>query len=155
MTTSKSTTHAQGQNEAGSGPSCLEIDIMDPTSKAIVQTTAVAGATGIAGWVLENTLFGQRYSALAPNFPFLPVYAAGGAAISLLQPRIANMHPLARFLIYAGALTAIEGTAGIIERHQGRMSWDYHGSPIDLPHAAAWGALGLLADYVIRDVGGR
>lgn len=121
----------------------------NPTPPQLIFTSL---GTGVAGWVLENALFGQRYSALLPRVPFLPVYAVGGAAISLLEPRIQNMHPLARFFIYAGALTAVEGAAGFIERADGRMSWDYGGSPIDLPHAAAWGVLGLLTEAVIKNL---
>jgi len=108
---------------------------------------------GVAGWALENAFFTEpgkpRYSALLPGVPFLPVYAAGGAAIALLQPSIDHMHPAARALVYGGTLTALEGLAGAAERSEGRLSWDYGGSPIDLPHAAAWAVLGLLTGEVV------
>jgi uncharacterized membrane protein len=115
--------------------------------------------SGVAGWVLENALFTSpgrpRYSALLPNTPFLPVYAVGGAAIAMIQPRIQHMHPVARLLIYGIALTSIEGTAGYLERSDGRMSWDYGGSPIDVPHAVAWAFLGLLTGAVIHSTVGE
>lgn len=121
-----------------------------PSSSQFIFTSL---GTGVAGWVLENALFGQRYSVLLPHVPFLPVYAVGGAAISLLEPRIQNMHPAARFLIYAGALTAVEGTAGWLDRANGHLSWTYeNGSSIDLKHAIAWGFLGLLTEAVIKNL---
>jgi hypothetical protein len=51
-------------------------------------TIAFAGKTalyGVGGWAIENMIFGPRFSAWfnrAP-VPFLPVYAAGGAALML------------------------------------------------------------------------
>lgn len=109
-----------------------------------------AAGTGIAGWVLENVAFGPRYSAHLPGVPFLPVYAVGGATIALLAPHLSAMDPAGRALIYAGTLTGVEALAGYVERAQGRKSWDYGGSPVDLPHAALWGGLGLLAESMIR-----
>jgi hypothetical protein len=43
-----------------------------------------AAGTGFAGWAIENTLFGPRYSWTwnGVRVPFLPVYAA----IALLEP---------------------------------------------------------------------
>lgn len=108
--------------------------------------------TGVAGWALENTLFGKRYSALLPGVPFLPVYAVGGAAIALAQPRLQGLSPVTQALIYGGMLTSLEAVAGTWERSEGRMSWDYGGTPVDLPHAAAWGVLGYLASEVIRKI---
>ena len=120
----------------------------------------IALGTGVAGWVLENTLEqvmaprGEnppvRYSMNLPGVPLLPVYAAGGAAVALLQPYLATMHPIARALVYGGALTAVETGAGYLERRQGRMSWDYGGSPVDLPHAITWTVLGYGLERVLE-----
>ena len=117
-------------------------------------------ASGFAGFAAENALFCShgapantcplRHSANAPNLPFLPVYAVGGAAVALLAPHLADLHPVGKALVYAGALTAVEAAAGYGERAMGRESWDYGGSPVDLSHAALWGALGLGLDKLLR-----
>lgn len=119
----------------------------------------VAIGTGVAGWALEN-VFEQisapkdvrppvRYSAVLPGVPLLPVYAAGGAAVAILQPHLASMSPIARALVYGATLTAVEAGAGYLERSQGRMSWDYGGSPVDLPHAITWAVLGYGLEQVL------
>lgn len=115
---------------------------------------------GVAGWAGENTLETvrapksappeTRYSAHLPGVPFLPVYAAGGALLSLLTPTIQSAPWPLRGLAYAGALTALEAGSGYAERAQGRQSWDYNGKPADLSHAALWGALGLLAEPLFK-----
>lgn len=120
----------------------------------------VALGTGVAGWALENLVEQLtappeakppiRYSMNLPEVPFLPVYAAGGAAVALLHPYLENMHPIARALVYGGTLTAVEAGAGYLERSQGRMSWDYGGSPVDLPHAVAWTVLGYGLERVLE-----
>lgn len=109
-------------------------------------------ATGVGGWALENALFGPRESHHFPGVPFMPVYAAGGAVIALLEPRVSQMNLLTQALIYGGTLTAIEGAAGVLERADGRRSWDYDGSPIDLGHAAAWAVLGTLAGQLASTI---
>lgn len=113
----------------------------------------VAAGAGFAGWALENVFFGPRFSSIMPDgFPFLPVYAVGGAAIALVEPHIEDQPSAIRFSVYAGMLSGVELAAGALERSQGRMSWDYGGTPVDLPHALAWGALGLLAEGAIKSV---
>lgn len=119
-----------------------------------------AALSGFAGWAGENALekvrtpFGAqakaKYSAVLPNVPILPVYAAGGATLSLLTPAVAKAPWPLRGLAYAGALTALEAGAGYAERVQGRQSWDYEGKPTDLTHAALWGVLGLLAEPLFK-----
>ena len=117
---------------------------------------------GFAGWAGENALAKIKapltlraappthYSKVLPGVPLLPVYAAGGAALSLLTPAVSRAPWPLRGLAYAGALTAIEGAAGYAERVQGRKTWDYDGKPVDMAHAALWGLLGLLAEPVFR-----
>jgi hypothetical protein len=109
---------------------------------------------GFAGWLLENMLFGPRYSYHLPGVPWLPVYAVGGAAVATIAPRIGDMNIAGRAVVYGATLTAIEGTAGTLERAEGRRSWDYGGSPVDLPHAAAWAGLGLVLEGVLRGTSG-
>jgi len=109
-----------------------------------------AAATGLAGWALENVVFGARYSHLLPGVPLLPIYAVGGAAISLAEPALRPVPTVGRALVYAGGLAALEASAGAIERAKGRTSWDYDGSPADVPHAFVWGLLGLVAEAMVR-----
>lgn len=118
---------------------------------AKAQTVALAALlAGVAGWTLENIGGGSpRYSAHLPGLPFLPVYAAGGAVVALLAPSLSGFHPLGKAMVYAGALTALEASAGYAERAMGRQSWDYQGAPVDLPHALLWGGLGLALDSVL------
>lgn len=117
------------------------------TKLGVVALTAVGA--GFAGWAIENTLVGPRYSYHLPRTPFLPVYAAGGAAVALLAPVLEGASLPAKLVAYGATLTAIEGIAGAIERSRGRASWDYAGGTIDLKHAAAWALLGtLLGDAV-------
>lgn len=121
--------------------------------------------TGVAGWLLENILeqcvapAGQpppaRYSMHCRGIPFMPVYAVGGAAIAALAPHLSNVHPIGRAITYGATLTAVESIAGHLERARGRMSWDYGGSPIDLPHAIAWTALGYGLERVLDGRGRR
>lgn len=113
-----------------------------------VVALAAVGA-GFAGWAVENGLFGPRFSYHAPKIPFLPVYAVGGAAVALLAPHLSSATLLERAAVYGLTLTAIEGAAGRLERAEGRRSWDYGGSPIDLPHALAWAGLGLVLEQGI------
>lgn len=107
---------------------------------------------GVAGWALENALFGPRYSQIFGQdvrVPFLPVYAAGGVALALAAPHLQTLAWPVRGAAYGAMLTGIEGLSGLAERAQGRMSWDYGGGVIDLPHAVAWAALGLLAEPLV------
>ena len=118
----------------------------------VAVTSALAG---FGGWVVENAFVNPsgsqvaRYSHHLPNVPFLPVYAVGGASVALLAPHLQTVGPVGKFLIYAGVLTGVEAMAGLLERSEGRRSWDYNGKAIDLKHAAMWGALGLITDAII------
>jgi hypothetical protein len=121
-----------------------------PPSLTRVALTALG--TGVAGWMLENALWGPRYSHHFPNLPFMPVYAAGGAMIALLEPRVSHWSLPAQAITYGSTLTAVEGLAGLLERAQGRKSWDYGGSPVDLPHALAWTVLGTAVGQVLNQI---
>jgi len=124
---------------------------------------AVAG--GLAGWALEN-LWARargeppRYSHMLGKereLPWLPVYAAGAVAVAVLAPRLGKLPAPLRAAVYAGALSGLELGACTLDRSAGSASWRYGGAPpaspelggcVDVPHAIAWGALGLLAESV-------
>ncbi len=119
-------------------------------------------AFGAGGWALENLLFGPRYAALfrGAKVPFLPVYAFGGISIALVAPhlRAAAVPWPVRALVYAGVLSAVEYAGCQIDRRAlGSCSWDYSGDAcattvrgcVDAPHAAMWGALGLLVERAV------
>ena len=48
---------------------------------------------GVAGWVAENALCGDRYSALfrGHKVPFLPIYAAGGLVVTTASPYVSEV----------------------------------------------------------------
>lgn len=131
-----------------------------------------AALMGIGGWALENALCDEpRYSAAfkGAKVPFLPVYALGGASVLALAPTLkAQGLPWpVRGAAYAGILSGVEWAACQVDRKTlGARSWDYGDDSIDgegcvdLKHAIAWGALGLLAESLVtggkgspRDVG--
>jgi uncharacterized membrane protein len=128
--------------------------------------TELLGGTalfGVAGWALENSLSDTpRYSQLfgGVKAPFLPVYAAGGAGVMMLAPTLKaqNLPWAVRGAIYAGAMTGVELAACYLDRGTfGAKSWDYKdggfGGCVDLKHALAWGALGLLAEQFVPGPG--
>lgn len=124
-----------------------------------VEFAGKAALYGVGGWALENMLFGPRFSVVfgrAP-IPFLPIYAAGGAALMLAQPHLQRVPWLLRFPIYGALLSGVEYMGCLVDRKLfGACSWDYsqqscartYQGCIDLQHAIVWGALGLLADGI-------
>ncbi|MEK6883765.1 MAG: hypothetical protein AABY22_29320 [Nanoarchaeota archaeon] len=116
-------------------------------------TIARAATWGFLGWILENAAFGPRFSKAfgGSRVPFLPVYAAAGAASSFLP--LSGVGTVGRFAALAGTFTAVEFAACALDRTAGGPpSWDYDpsdGSPVggcvDVPHVLAWGALGTAA----------
>lgn len=123
------------------------------TSASTVAT--LAGVGGVAGWAGERVYRAEpHYSAAfggAP-VPFLPVYAAGAAAIALAAPHLAGLPWLVRASAYSSLLTGVELGACAIDRAAGHCSWSYgadgcpRGDCVDLPHAIVWGVLGLVAE---------
>lgn len=117
-----------------------------------------AAAFGVAGWALENLLSETpRYSAAfrGKRVPFLPVYALGGASVLVVSPTLKaqGMPAAARAATYAGILSGVEWTACQIDRKtMCARSWDYGPDTpdgdgcVDVPHAVAWGVLGLVAE---------
>jgi hypothetical protein len=108
---------------------------------------------GVAGWALENFAFGPRYSkwlgGAAVGVPFLPVYAVGGVVLGLLAPRLAQRGWWTRAAMYGASFGALEWVACQVDRTDGRPQWSYgDGACVDLPHVAAWAALGLVAEKV-------
>lgn len=119
-------------------------------------------AAGILGFVMENVIFGARYSKALDGrrggVPFLPVYAAGGAVLASVIPAVRPLAVPLRFAAYAGSLTAVEYGACQLDRGWGSRSWKYeegfdsHGC-VDLPHSIAWGALGVVMEQVVNAAG--
>jgi uncharacterized membrane protein len=114
---------------------------------------------GIAGWVAENALCSEdRYSSLfkGHKVPFLPVYAAGGIAMTGATPYISKWPTVARGLSYAVIGTAVEYVGCKIDRELLRSrSWDYGQRDalarssegcVNFAHSALWGGLGLIAE---------
>lgn len=123
-----------------------------PATPSLKRVLLTALGTGVAGWAMENVLWGPHYSWAAPNLPFIPMYAAGGAIIALMEPRVSHWSLPAQALTYGATLTAFEGVAGLIDRANGRKTWDYDGHVVDVPHALAWAVLGTLVGQVLNQV---
>lgn len=114
---------------------------------------------GVGGWALENVIFGPRFSVVfnrAP-VPFLPVYAAGGAAMLLARPHLKKIPWLLRLPIYGAMLSGVEYAGCLVDRKLfGACSWDYseqscaqtYQGCIDLQHFALWSILGVLVDGI-------
>jgi uncharacterized membrane protein len=119
---------------------------------------AKATAFGVAGWVAENALCGDRYSALfrGHKVPFLPIYAAGGLAVTTAEPYVAKWPTLGRALAYAILGTAVEYVGCQIDREVLKSrAWDYGRGDalarssegcVNFAHSALWGGLGLVAE---------
>jgi uncharacterized membrane protein len=114
---------------------------------------------GIAGWVAENALCNEdRYSSVfqGHKVPFLPVYAAGGVAMTAVSPYIDKWPTIARGLSYAVIGTAVEYVGCKIDRQLlHSRSWDYGQRDalarasegcVNFAHSALWGGLGLIAE---------
>jgi hypothetical protein len=117
-----------------------------------LSTIALAAlGSGVAGWILENTLFPPRSARLlGPGVPFLPVYAAGGALVAVLSPYLKAQPAVVRAAAYGASLTGLEYAVCKVDRATGGKTWDYNGACIDVPHAALWAALGLVIERVVE-----
>lgn len=115
---------------------------------------AMAAAGGVAGWATERVWRGVPHYSVAfggAPVPFLPVYAAGALAVALIAPHIEELPTVARASVYSSVLVGVELAACAVDRAAGHCSWSYDGpcpvgDCIDLPHAVAWGVLGLIAE---------
>jgi uncharacterized membrane protein len=127
-------------------------------SKTAGDIIAKVAMFGVAGWVAENAICGDRYSGLfrGHKVPFLPIYAAGGLAVTTAAPYVAAWPTLARAFSYAILGTAVEYVGCQIDREllKGR-SWDYgrrdalarsSDGCVNFTHSALWGGLGLVAE---------
>jgi uncharacterized membrane protein len=129
------------------------------TTEAVV---VKAAAFGTVGWMAENLLFGPRYSALfnGRRVPFLPVYAAGGLAVTSLAPKFKNWPMLLRGAAYAAIGSGLEYVGCQLDRTAlSAHSWNYGPTDglsratrgcVDFKHAALWGVAGLLLEKVIQ-----
>lgn len=98
--------------------------------------------SGFGGWAIENIVAGPRYSTLLPGIPFLPVYAASGAAMAIVQPAVRDLHPIARMLSYGAVLSGVEVASNYVEPPSRKR-------PVNLSRALLWGGLALLSEPAI------
>lgn len=129
------------------------------TTEAVV---VKAAAFGTVGWMAENLLFGPRYSALfnGRHVPFLPVYAAGGLAVTSLAPKFKDWPLLLRGAAYAAIGAGVAYVGCQLDRTAlSARSWDYGPRDslaratrgcVDFKHAALWGAAGLLLEQITK-----
>lgn len=122
-------------------------------------------AFGVAGFLLENALCGDRYSALfgSQKVPFLPIYAANGVALTAAAPYISNWPTLGRGLAYAAVGTAVEYAGCQIDRHLLSQHASFapgYGGPdalarasdgcVNFTRSALWGGIGLIAEKFFK-----
>lgn len=124
---------------------------------------AAAALGGVLGWGLlavvtpEDPLYSKAFG--RAKVPFLPVFAAGGAAIALAAPHLRHLNMLERAAIYGLGATALELGACALDRQllRGEPAWNYSpkGSPqnllgcVDIKHSLAWTALALGFERII------
>lgn len=134
----------------------------DPAATTVEAVVAKTALFGVAGWAAENALFGPRYSALfqGRRVPFLPIYAAGGLAVTAVAPHVAGWPALARGALYAALGTAVEYVGCRLDREAlDARSWDYGevdglavktDGCLSWKHAALWGGLGFLVEAISK-----
>jgi uncharacterized membrane protein len=116
---------------------------------------------GIAGWVFENALCGDRYSSVfrGAKVPFLPVYAANGVALTAAAPYVASWPIFGKGLAYATIGTAVEYVGCQIDRkileQRAAFSPGFGGADalarmsggcVNYTRSAMWAGLGLVAE---------
>ena len=106
---------------------------------------------GTLGWLIEAVGHKPRFPSYLPGIPFLPLYGAGAALVTVLRPQLEGVGPFGRFATYAVVLGALEIAGGTLECCAlGQASWDYgDGRLTDIKHAALWGGLALLAEPLL------
>ena len=114
------------------------------------------GVGGVAGYTIENVLWGPRASPVMQGLPFMPVWGAGAAAVSVVAPKLkrAGVGWYGRLTAYALAGAAIEYVGFNAEKVAGLPQlWGYGPNgdqPVDLEHALSWGLLGLAVDAMFK-----
>jgi hypothetical protein len=116
---------------------------------------------GIAGWVFENALCGDRYSSVfrGAKVPFLPVYAANGVVLTAAAPYVASWPIFGKGLAYATLGTAVEYVGCQIDRkileQRAAFSHGFGGTDalarvsegcVNYTRSAMWAGLGLVAE---------
>jgi hypothetical protein len=116
---------------------------------------------GIAGWVFENALCGDRYSSVfrGAKVPFLPVYAANGVILTTAAPYVASWPIFGKGLAYATLGTAVEYVGCQIDRkileQRAAFSPGFGGTDalarvsegcVNYTRSAMWAGLGLVAE---------
>lgn len=125
----------------------------------IVSRTALFG---IAGWVFENALCGERNSSLfgGAKVPFLPIYAANGVALTAASTFVKNWPAFGKGLAYAALGTTIEYIGCQLDRKilEQRTSFNPRGfiaddalfrasgGCVNFTRSALWGGFGLIAE---------
>lgn len=110
--------------------------------------------SGFAGWAIDNAYTGSHmgYSWVTggekTGIPWMPVYAAGGIALSEIVPRVQGWSAPERVLAYGLSLGALEWGACKLDRSLGRCSWNYSGACTDVEHIAAFGVLSLILEGI-------
>lgn len=116
---------------------------------------------GFLGWILELVFKSLETRKLAFDqfhwrLPFLPIYGFGAMYLTSVTSFFLNYPLLARGILYALSLTAIEFMGGIVcEAITGRKFWDYSKKPfnlygyIDLEHFVYWFVLGVGFELLI------
>jgi hypothetical protein len=126
---------------------------------AIGEMVSKAGLFGIAGWVFENALCGDRYSSLfgGHKVPFMPIYAVNGVALTSAAPYVSNWPVFGRGLAYASLGTLVEYLGCQIDRKllSQRAGYGFGGADplaqasegcVNFTRSALWGGFGLVAE---------
>jgi len=113
---------------------------------------------GIAGWVFENALCGDRYSTLfrGAKVPFLPVYAANGVVLTAASSFVSGWPVFGKGLAYATLGSAVEYLGCQIDRklldQHSQLNYGTDALArssdgcVNFTRAALWGGLGLVAE---------
>jgi hypothetical protein len=105
-----------------------------------------------AGWGIERAWRREPPRSAfwdGQDVPLLPIYGAGALLAIVLHEHMDGMSLPLRFASYATALTGFEWLSCKIGREvYGWVGWSYppDGACVDMPHALAWGLLGVLLE---------
>lgn len=112
---------------------------------------------GIAGWVFENALCGDRYSPLfrGAKVPFLPIYAVNGVVLTAASPYVSSWPVFGKGLAYASLGSTVEYIGCQIDRRLLEQHASFGGNDalarvsegcVNFTRAALWGGFGLVAE---------